>query len=104
LTYKNTGAASYTVTEGSTVATINLASGLSDTAALASINTQLKAAGINDVTAVADGTGTTGAYSLQSASTFSSTLTSAVGTGTVGAVVPAVAGGNGALNAINAVN
>jgi flagellin len=104
LTYNNAGAAAYNVTEGSVVATINLAGGLSDTAALASINTQLKNAGINDITAVSDGTGTAGAYSLQSASTFSSALTSAVGTGTVGAITPAVAGGNGALNAINAVN
>jgi flagellin len=104
LTYVTGGAgATYTVTEGSTTADITLAAGLTDTQALADINSQLQAQGVTDITAVADGTGTTGAYSLQSASTFTAALTSAGGTGTVGTYTAATGGGNGALNAINAV-
>jgi len=93
----------YTVTEGSTTATVNLAAGLSDTQALANINSQLQAQGVTDVTAVADGSGTTGHYSLQSASTFTAAITTANTTGSVGTYTAATGGGNGALNAINAV-
>ena len=90
MTYDTTKASSYTVTEGGTTATITLASGLSDTTALASINSQLKNAGITDITAVANGAGTAGAYSLQSASTFTDTLVAANGgTASVGAVAAA---------------
>ena len=104
LSYTSGDAAStYTVTEGGTVATINLGQNLSDATALASINSQLNNQGIHDVTAVADGSGAGGAYSLQSASTF--TFAKTVGTGAgAGVVTPAAGGGNGALNAINAVN
>jgi len=97
----------YTVTEATTTATITLAGGLNDTAALASINSQLNAQGIHDITAVANGTGTAGAYSLQSASGFTDAKTVGTGFGTVagaGAVVAAAGGGNGALNAINAID
>jgi flagellin len=96
-------ASTYTVTEGSTTATINTgASGsTTDAANVASINSQLQAQGINDITAVA--TGTSHTLSLQSASTF--TDANSAGTGaSVGTIAAAAGGGNGALNAINAVN
>jgi flagellin len=54
------------------------------------------------MTAVADGSGTTGHYSLQSASTFTDSVTT--GTGVAGAVTAASGGGNGALNAITALD
>jgi len=95
-------ATTYTVTEGTTTATVNLGTGLTDTSALASINSQLAAAGIHDVVAVADGSGLPGHYSLQSASTFTDAVT--LGTGVAGPIVPAAGGGNGALNAINALD
>jgi flagellin len=91
----------WTVTEAGTTATVSLGTGLSDTTALASFNSQLQAQHITDITAVA--TGTSGAWSLQSASTFTDAKTVGTGTGT-GTVVAAAGGGNGALNAINAVN
>jgi flagellin len=104
IVYLTAGAGTtYTVTEGTTTATVNLATGLTDTQALAEINSQLQAQGVNDVTAVADGSGPAGHYSLQSASTFTAAITSANTTGSVGAYTAAVGGGNGALNAINAV-
>jgi flagellin len=103
--YDTTKASSYTVVEGGTTATISLAAGLGDAAALASINSQLSTQGIHDISAVADGSGTAGAYSLQSASSFSTTLVAANGgAASVGAVAAAAGGGNGALNAINAIN
>jgi flagellin len=103
LTYVAADAATvYSVVEGGNTATINLGTGLTDTAALASINSQLKNAGITDMTAVADGSGTTGHYSLQSASTFTDSVTT--GTGVAGAVTAASGGGNGALNAITALD
>jgi len=103
LTYVKADASTqYTVTQGGATATINVATGLSDSAALASINSQLASQGLSSVTAVADGTGTTGHFSLQSGSTFTDAVTA--GTGVAGAVTAAAGGGNGALNAINAVN
>jgi len=93
-------ATTYTVTEGSTTATIHLGTTLSDSAALQSINSQLAAQGITDIQAVADGTGATGAYSLQGGQNFTDAVT--LGTGVAGAVT-AAAGGGGALDAINAV-
>jgi len=93
------------VTEGSTTATISLLAALSDTTALASINSQLKNAGITDITAVADGSGTAGHYSLQSASTFTDAVTAANGgAASAAAVTAAAGGGNGALNAITALD
>ncbi len=96
-------ATTYKVTEGTTTATINLGTGLTDSAALQSINSQLSAQGITDLNAVADGTGTVGAYSLQGAQAFSTQVT--VGTGVAGnaGLSTAAAGGSGALAAINAV-
>ena len=103
VTYDTTKASSYTVTEGSTTATISLTAGLSDSAALQSINSQLQSQGITDIQAVADGTGTAGAYSLQGGQAFTSAVTAANGgTASVGAV-NAATGGGGALQAINAV-
>ena len=108
----NNGALSYTpadasttwtVTEAGVTATINLGTGVGDTTALASINSQIKAAGITDITAVADGSGTVGKYSLQSASTFTDAKTVGTGAG-AGVVTAASGGGNGALNAINAID
>ena len=104
LTYDTTANSSYTVTEGSTTATITLTSGMSDTAALASVNSQLQAAGLTGIAAVADGTGTPGAFSLQSASTFTDTLVNANGGTASVAGVAAAVGGGGALDAINAIN
>ena len=103
LTYKPADASTFTVTEGTTTATITLAAGLTDPGALASINSQLQGQGINDITAVSNGSGTAGAFSLQSASTFTAALTSGAGTGAVGTYTAAAGGGNGALNAINSV-
>jgi flagellin len=104
----------YVVTEGTNIATINLASGLTDSAALQSINSQLQSAGITDLAAVA--TGVNGAYSLQGSSTYTVSQTAGSGAPTnallnpatnvladdPSAVTAAVAGG-GALEAINAV-
>lgn len=102
MTYDNSDAATYTVTEGTTVATINLASGLTPTQALANINSQLKAQGIADIDAVALPSGT---FSLQSASNFTAALTNANGgTSQVSGYVGAAGGGEGGLNAVNAVN
>jgi flagellar hook-associated protein 1 FlgK len=64
---------------------------LTDSAALASINSQLNAQGITDITAVADGSGTTGAFSLQGDSIFTDAVTA--GTGVAG-TVNAATGGN----------
>jgi flagellin len=104
----------YAITEGTTTATINLGTGLSDSAALQSINQQLQSAGITDLTAVA--TGTTGQYSLQGATNYTVTQTAGSGAPTSATLNPsanvpaddpsavtASTGGNGALNAINAV-
>jgi len=96
-------ASTYTVTEGSNTANISLAAGLSDSAALASLNSQLKAANITDMTAVGDGSGIPGFYSLQSASTFTDVKLTGAGS-LVGAPVAAAGGGNGAHHAIYAVN
>ena len=104
----------YVVTEGANTATINLGANLTDSAALQSINQQLSAAGITDLSAVA--TGTPGEYSLQGATTF--TITQTAGSGAPAGVnnpqttpvpadapsaVKAGAGSGGALDAINAV-
>jgi flagellin len=103
LTYVSTDPTTqYTVTEGTTTATINLGTGLTDTQALADINSQLAAQGIHDVTAVADGTGNTGAFSLQSGATFTDALVT--GSGVADAITPAQGAGNGALNAVGAIN
>ena len=98
-------ASTYTVTEGSNTATISLTAGLCDATALASINSQLKNAGITDITAVADGSGTAGHYSLQSASTFTDAMHRRMGRPPpLRAVTAAAGGGNGALNAITALD
>jgi flagellin len=103
--YDTAHASTYTVTEGSNMANISLAAGLSDTTALASINSQLKNAGITDIAAVTDGSGTAGHYSLQSASTFTDAVTAANGgAAAVGVPVAASGAGNGALNAITAID
>jgi flagellin len=104
----------FQIAEGTTTATINLASGLTDSAALQSINSQLQTAGITDLNAVA--TGTTGQYSLQGASTYTVTQTAGSGAPTSATLNPtantpaddptavtAATGGGGALQAINAV-
>jgi flagellar hook-associated protein 1 FlgK len=80
----------YTVTEGSTTATINLGTGLTDSSALGSINSQLNAQGITDITAVADGSGKTGAFSLQGDSIFTDAVTT--GSGVAGSVNAAAGG------------
>jgi flagellin len=93
------GANTFTVTEGSTHVNVSIADSLTDTAAVASLNSQLQAGGITDITGVLDQTAAH-KISLQSASTFSlSTLVNATTTG----YVAATGTGNGALNAINAV-
>jgi flagellin len=102
LTYNNTDdPATYTITEGSTTADITLASGMTDSAALASINAQLQSSGITDIQAVADGSGTTGALSLQGFSAFATAVTGTT-TGTAGTFTSA-SGSGGALGAVNAV-
>jgi flagellin len=93
--------ATYTVAEGSKSVNLSVATGLTDSAALQAINSQLAAGGITDIQAVADGSGTTGHFSLQGGGTFAATVTGAT-TGTVGAFT-AAAGGSGALSAIDAV-
>jgi flagellin len=77
---------------------------LSDSAALSSINTQLASAGITDLNAVADGSGATGAFSLQGGTAFTAVVTAGTGvaSGLNGASTAAI-GGGGALAAINAV-
>lgn len=101
--YDTADASTYTVTEGSVTADISLAAGLSDSAAIQDINQQLTSAGITDIQAVADGSGTAGDYSLQGAQNFTSAVVNANGgTAAVGATV-AASGGSGALSAINAV-
>jgi flagellin len=108
-------APSYTITEGTTTATIlgsatnGLGTGATDSSALASINSQLQAQGITDLSAVA--TGVAGAFSLQGATPFTAAaVVTANSTGTVGIVAAgnlsnstAAIGGGGALNAINAI-
>jgi flagellin len=117
LTYVAGDAATqYKITEGTTTATINLATGLSDSAAIQDINSQLQAQGITDLQAVdTSATETGGNFSLQGAQPFSTIVTQ--GTGLAGnpplngaPQAPAAAGsstaaaaGNGALAAINAV-
>ena len=101
LTYASAAAANYVVTEGSNApVTITLASGLSDSAAVQSINSQLSAAGITDLQAVQ--TGTAGTYSLQGQQNFTLALGSDAA-GSVGGATVAAAGGGGALQAVNAV-
>jgi len=90
-----------TVTEGSTAVNVSVATGLSDAAVAASINTQLQAGGITDITAVMDQVGGATKISLQSASTFA---LSGLGHFTDTAYAAATGTGNGALNAINAIN
>jgi flagellin len=96
---------SYAVTEGTTKATVNLVSGLDDSHALASINSQLQAQGITNISAVADGTLAAGAYSLQGASNFTvqETYGSAASTAVTTATAPLPGTGGGALDAVNAV-
>jgi flagellin len=100
LVYNNADtAAPFTVTEGNTVATLNVSTGSSNTSALQQINTQLAAQGITDVTAVS--TGTAGTFDLQGTGNF----LAAPGVGaasTVGAVTTGT-GNGGAEAAINAV-
>jgi flagellin len=102
LTYvSGSGANTFTVTEGSNHVNVSVADGLTTSASVAaSINSQLQAGGISDITGVID---TAGALkvNLQSASTFSvSTPVNATTTG----YNAATGTGNGALNAINQVN
>ena len=101
LTYvTGSGANTFTVTEGTQSVNVSIADGQTDAAAVASLNQQLKAGGIADLSAVLD---TTAAHkiSLQSASTFSiSTPVNATST----PYVAATGSGNGALNAINAID
>jgi flagellin len=94
---------SYTVTEGTTKATINLVTNLDDSQALSSINSQLQKQGITDLAAVSDGTGTAGAFSLQGAQSFTIQKTFGTGLAVVPTTATAAIGGGGALNAINAV-
>jgi flagellin len=100
VTYVTGAPNTFTVTEGSTAVNVSIASGLTDQNALASLNTQLKAGGINDITAVLDQTAAH-KISLQGPQTFA---LSAVVQATVTAYVAAAGGGNGATNAINAIN
>jgi flagellin len=103
LTYDNTGAAGqFTLTEGTTNATVSLAGGLSATQAVASLNAQLQAGGITDVTAILDTAAGGNTISLQSASAF--TLTPAATNGVVAATYAPATGAGGALSAINAIN
>lgn len=100
ITY-NAAASNFTLTEGtSSPLTLTLGAGLSDSAAVQSINTQLSAAGITDMQAVATGTG--GTFSLQGASNFTLAV-GALAQGSVGASTVAASGGSGALDAINSV-
>ena len=100
LTYVTGLANTFTLAVGTTSVNVSIASGLSDTNVVASLNAQLKAGGITDVTAVLDQTAAN-KVSLQSGSTFTvSALVQATTTG----YVAATGGGNGALNAINAIN
>jgi len=101
LTYVTGNANTVTVTEGSTAVNVSVATGLSDAAVAASINTQLQAGGITDITAVMDQVGGATKISLQSASTFA---LSGLGHFTDTAYAAATGTGNGALNAINAIN
>jgi flagellin len=101
LTYVTGAANTFTLTEGTTAVNVSLASGLSDTQAIASLNSQLQSHGITDITAVSDLKGGATKISLQSASTFA--VTNVVQATTTG-YVAAAGGGNGAINAINAVN
>jgi flagellin len=99
LTYA--GAGSYSVTEGSVTANITLGAGLSDAAAISSINSQLQSAGITDIQAVDSSSanpGTGGVFSLQGSSTFAATGPA----GDIG-TFNAASGSGGALGAINAV-
>ena len=102
LIYANTdNVAPFTVKEGSTTATLNITAGSSDSSALQQINTQLAAAGISDVVAVA--TGTTGTFDLQGTGTFTAAANTGNGaTSTVGAYASGT-GNGGAEAAINAV-
>jgi flagellin len=103
LTYDNTGAAGqFTLTEGTTNATVSLAGGLSATQAVASLNAQLQAGGITDVSAILDTAAGGNTISLQSASAF--TLTPAATNGVVAATYAPATGAGGALSAINAIN
>ncbi|MEI9976898.1 MAG: hypothetical protein WDO73_35520 [Ignavibacteriota bacterium] len=67
--------ATYTIAEGGKSVNISVATGLSDSAALQSINSQLSDGGITDLQAVADGSATTGHFSLQGGSSFNATVT-----------------------------
>ena len=112
LTYDNTGAAGkFTLTEGTTTATVSLAGGLDAlnsannadaTQAVASLNAQLQAGGITDVTAILDTAAGGNTISLQSASAF--TLTPAATGGIVAGTYTSATGAGGALSAINAIN
>jgi len=114
LTYVAADAATtYKITEGTLTATVNVATGLSDSAALQSINTQLIAEGVTDLQAVdSSPTETGGAFSLQGAQPFSIQVTAGTGLagnpsgGAAGAsgTSTAATGGGGALDAINAVS
>ena len=101
LTYvTGAGANTFNVVENGTTVAVSIADNQTIAAAVASLNSQLQAGGINDVTAALD---TAGAFkiSLQSATTFSTnTLVNATSTAFVGAS----GAGNGALNAINAID
>ena len=92
-------ASGFTVTEGTTTpVAVSLAGGLTSAQAAASINTQLQAGGVSDISAVVDQA--TGGVSLQSASIFS---VSALNNATSSYVASSAGTSNGALNAINAV-
>ena len=103
LTYDTGHASTYTVAEGSgSPVTVLLAAGLTDAQAVASINSQLSAAGISDLQAVQ--TSTAGTYSLQGLQNFTAAVGNANGgTASVGASTTAAQNASGALSAINAV-
>ena len=83
------GSNTFDVTEGTTVAHVTLAYAGTDAANMASLNSQLAAAGINDITAVQDSSAAH-KFSLQSASTFSTASTAVA---VVGGYTAATGGG-----------
>jgi len=99
LTYASADtAAPFTVSEGSTTATLSITTGSTDAQALQQINTQLAAQGITNVAAVA--TGTAHVFDLQGTSSFLAAANG--GASTVGTLATGT-GNGGAEAAINAV-
>lgn len=105
------GADTFTLSDGKNTANVSLAGGVTVAAAVSTINTTLRAAGITGVSALATGDGT--GISFQSASTFSVVDTTAAAGGasplfTTAGNVPVTAATNGGSaapdNVFNAVN